>query len=141
MPEYHFYNLLFEADEQAARDWYAKFEGWDCTCGHCRNFLALAHARMLPAPVLDILDRLGIPPEQATYVCELSPEGDGHLYQFSYRIPGRVLSGDGAAVLQDWGRACCCHEPYPYAAPGFPPPHFDLEFYVSLPWVLEEPDR
>ena len=27
----------------------------------------------------------------------------------------------------------CTHEPYPYGAPGFPTPHFDLEFWVRLP--------
>jgi succinate dehydrogenase/fumarate reductase flavoprotein subunit len=32
----------------------------------------------------------------------------------------------------------CCHETYPYGAPGFPEPHFDLEFYAVLPWVTEE---
>ena len=29
--------------------------------------------------------------------------------------------------------AKCCHEPYTYGAPGFPTPHFDLEFWVRLP--------
>ena len=32
----------------------------------------------------------------------------------------------------------CCHESYPYGAPDFPAPHFDLEFCVELPWVMEQ---
>lgn len=35
---------------------------------------------------------------------------------------------------EEWGCDCgdvyCRHETYPYGAPGFPTPHFDLEFWV-----------
>ena len=60
-----------EVDEQATRAWYAQAEEWGCTCGHCRNFLALARERKLPEEILHILDSLSIPAEKATYVCEL----------------------------------------------------------------------
>lgn len=79
-------------------------------------------------------DKLGIPPEKATYVCQIYPDGDGQHYQFSYRIAGNILSGEAAT-----GAGRCCHEPYPYGAQEFPEPHFDLEFWVTLPWVLDEP--
>ena len=32
----------------------------------------------------------------------------------------------------------CCYETYPYGAPNFPEPHFDLEFFEILPCVVEE---
>lgn len=37
--------------------------------------------------------------------------------------------------MDDSGRveAYCGHNPYPYGAPGFSEPHFDLEFWVWLP--------
>lgn len=37
-----------------------------------------------------------------------------------------------------WGEAYCKHEIYPYGAPGFPMPHFDLEFWVRLPAAPKE---
>lgn len=37
----------------------------------------------------------------------------------------------------EWGEVRCCHEIYPYGAPDFPTPHFDLEFWVQLPWILK----
>jgi hypothetical protein len=74
-------------------------------------------------------DKLGIPPEKATYVCHIYADGDGHHYQFSYRIVGNILGGEVAM-----GFSRCCHEPYPYGAPGFPEPHFDLEFWMTLPF-------
>lgn len=40
------------------------------------------------------------------------------------------------AEIPNWVH--CCHDPYPYGAPNFPEPHFDLEFYATLPWVLDE---
>ena len=119
-------------DRETTETWYAGAGPWDCTCGYCRNFLALAEKRQLPKAVLDTLDPLGIPPEKATYVCELSPDGEEVHYQFSYRLAGCIIEDGEDGV----GR--CCHESYPYGAPGFPEPHFDLEFCYTLPWVLEE---
>jgi len=131
-----------EIDTASTKAWYGKSDEWGCDCGHCRNFLMLASKRKLPAPILEILSSLDIPPEKATYVCELCSGNDGIHYQFSYRIAGRILSQDQAVAAEDhWGGGRCCHEPYPYGAPGFPSPHFDLEFWAALPWVLgEDPD-
>lgn len=54
---------LVEIDRNVTRDWYAKAEGWSCSCGDCRNFLTIAKARALPEPFLSLLDSLGIPME------------------------------------------------------------------------------
>lgn len=125
---------LVEIDQDATREWYAKAEGWSCSCGDCRNFLALAMARRLPEPVLSLLDPLGIPPEKATYVYSLTKDQEkGILYDFSYRIAGKILQGD----LHTRDKLSCYHETYPYGAPDFPEPHFDLGFCDWLPWELE----
>ena len=127
-----------ELEPALTRDWYASAGEWGCTCGHCRNFLALARQRAMPTPTLEMLDALGIPPEKATYVGELYTDEAGIHYQFSYRLAGRILSApEQDDTAPHAGR--CCHEPYPYGAPGFPAPHFDLEFYATLPWLPEEP--
>ena len=136
--KYDFWGFQVELDEKATRDWYAESKGWGCDCGHCRNFLALARKNALPAPVMEVLNELGISPEKATYVCEMYPDGTGFFYQFSYRMAGNILGESGTADAQEWGEVRCCHEPYPYGAPGFPTPHFDLEFWLTLSWVLDE---
>ena len=131
-----------EIDETATADWYAANGSWGCECGDCRNFLDLCKHNELPEAVQTILKELNIAPQKATYVCEIMPKDGGHLYQFSYRIAGRILNEATAkSTVADWGEIRCCHEPYPYGAPGFPAPHFDLEFWVTLPWVLEEKNR
>lgn len=135
------FGFSVEVDADSTRDWYAEAEDWGCTCVSCRNFLVLAWKRMLPGPALDTLDSLGISPEKATYVCELTHDESGHCYEFSYRIAGNILSGDEmASVSLGWGSVLCFHEPYPYGAPHFPKPHFDLDFSITLPWVLDEPE-
>lgn len=132
------FNFQVEIDEKATKDWYATADEWNCECGDCRNFLSLAHKRYLPAPVIAILDHFHIPPEKATYVCKLYSDKDGFCYQFSYRIAGRIISGnEQLSVTQNWGCGRCCHESYPYGAPGFPEPHFDVEFSMTLPWILD----
>ena len=131
--------LRAEVDKAATRDWYAGAAQWDCDCGHCRNFLALAQERALPAPILELLDELGIPPEKATYVCEMYPEAGGHCYNLGFRIAGSIPNGE-ASTAREWGEVRCLREMCPCSAPDFPEPHFDLEFSVTLPWVLDEPD-
>lgn len=150
MTHFSWYGYEVEVDEAATRNWYAQAEDWGCECGHCRNFLALARERRLPEEILEILDSLSIPPEKATYVCELYYEDDwaekGLLYQFSWRAAGKILAqpgeergGWGPVVKRPWGGLQLGHEDYPYGAPDFPEPHFDLEGGMYLPWVLDEP--
>ena len=126
-----------EIDKEITRKYYEKSSEWGCECLHCRNFLALARERKLPQEILDILDSLAIPPEKATYVCEVMPKEEGHLYQFSYRVAGELPQGKSSKVFS-WGEMRCTHEIYPYGAPDFPKPHFDLEFWLTLPMILEE---
>lgn len=139
MTEYNLFGYQVEIDETATRNWYAQAEAWDCDCGDCLNFLKQARERSLPAPVLEMLDKLGIPPEKSTDVCECGPDEGGRIYIFNYRIAGRILGEDEKRDLArlEWGRGGCFHDSYP-GAPGFPEPHFDLGFIVVLPWVLDE---
>lgn len=135
----NFWNFEVGINESATAEWHLTSEPWSCDCGDCRNFLELCKRNELPEAVHAILSELNIAPDKATYVCKIIPKDGGHLYQFSYRIAGRILNEDTAkSTVADWGEVRCCHEPYPYGAPGFPTPHFDLEFWVTLPWVLEE---
>ena len=146
------YGYTAMVDEQATADYYAQAPDWDCICGHCRNFLALARARKLPAEILEILDELCIPPEKATYVCELYyDEGwreKGLLYEVSWRVAGTVVKqpesrenegtpwGPPAQLRDTW--LMLGHETCPVAE-DFPQPHFDLDISLYLPWMLDEP--
>ena len=127
-----------EVNLEATQNWYAQANAWSCSCGHCRNFLTHARRKTLPDVVSAVLEELNIPAEKATYVSELYTDEDGVHYQFSYRLSGTILAAPSQEVT---GLGRCCHEPYPYGAPNFPEPHFDLEFWVTLPWILEESDR
>lgn len=128
------FGFQVEIDETATKEWYDKADEWGCDCEGCKHFVALAKRKELPPAVLEILEQFGIAPEKATYVCEIVPEEYKVLYQFSYRMAGNILK-DKDSDIKDfgWGEARCTHEPYPYGAPEFPTPHFDLEFWVRLP--------
>ena len=135
------FGFQVEIDEAATKKWYDKAEEWGCDCGDCRYFVALAEKRELPLVVLEVLDQFGITPEKATYVCEMITEDYWILYQFSYRMAGKILKErDGKAPDPGKVEVLCCHEPYPYGAPGFPEPHFDLEFWVRLPRAYKYSD-
>ena len=127
-----------EVNLDATQNWYAQANAWSCSCGHCQNFLTHARRKTLPDVVSAVLGELNIPAEKATYVSELYTDEEGVHYQFSYRLAGTILAAPSQEVT---ALGCCCHESYPYGAPNFPEPHFDLEFWATLPWILEESDR
>ena len=150
MTEFAWHGYTVEVDETATRAWYAQAEEWSCTCGHCRNFLALAKERRLPEKLLEILDGLGIPPEKATYVCELyhdeSWQEKGLLYQLCWRVAGKITGRPAGAddgptwgprVEFPWGGLELGRETFP-VEPDFPEPNFDLNVSLYLPWVLDE---
>ena len=136
MKEFDLFGFQVEIDEIATKEWYDKAGEWGCECGDCRHFVTLAKKKELPSTVIEVLEQFGIAPEKATYVCEIITEDDKSLYQFSYRMAGNILK-DRASDIKDfeWGEARCTHEPYPYGAPDFPMPHFDLEFWIKLPML------
>lgn len=138
MMELQLFGFLTEVDEHKTHDWYAHSSEWSCSCRHCRNFVQLAKIQKLPQPMMDTLRMLDIPFEKATYVSELFTDHEGIHYQVSYRLSGVILfaPSEDKQSISSLGR--CCHEPYPYGAPSFPIPHFDLEFWITLPWILEE---
>ena len=141
MKEHILFGFQVQIDEVATREWYEKADEWNCECEDCRHFIDLAKRKELPAPVMEILEQFGIVPEKATYVCEMITEEHKVLYQFSYRMAGTIVKEriDGTKDL-GWGEVYCGHEPYPHGAPGFPKPHFDLEFWVRLPKAYKYSD-
>ena len=133
---------MAEIDLEATKEWYSRGNEWDCECGDCRNFLKLARNKQFPQRVTKLLESFGIRSEQATYVCQLYVDAEGQHYQFSYRIAGNLVKktkADAAFYTEYIGH--CCHETYPYGAPDFPEPHFDIEFFLTLPWMLDESDK
>lgn len=140
MTEYHWNDIRVEVDRPSTRGYYVNYRGWDCSCGHCRNFMALARNGQLPAGMLSLLQDLGIPPEKATYVCELYDRDGKLLYQVDYRLAGQIVGAPELdSVPMGWGSLWCGQEVYPCETPGFPEPYFDLGLFVWLPWVLDEP--
>ena len=124
-------NCDVEIDKEKTEQWYAQATDWACECENCINFLEVVKRGLIPSHITKRLESLHIPASKATYVCLLDGE---HLYQFSYRIAGNILSDNPSWV----NGGHCGHEPYTYGAPDFPTPHFDIEFCVELPRVLEQ---
>lgn len=131
-----------EIDFESTREWYSRGKEWGCECAHCCNFLELAKKKQLPQQIIELMESFGIRLEQATYVCQLYDDDKGHYYQFSYRIAGNLVkeaNADAAFFAEHIGH--CCHETYPYGASDFPEPHFDIEFFLTLPWVINDVNK
>ena len=140
-----FFDTRIEVDETATARWYEHAEEWDCGCADCRNYLAAAKARRLPAPLLHFLDTYGIPPEKAFYVCRIPLDSGSDRperacrYQLNFRLCGRILQQPEPGAHADMSFSE--QEPEPFYEPGFPEPHFDLCAFCTLPRMPgESPD-
>ena len=140
MNRYSLGGCAVEIDEAATQRWYRRAPLWDCACGHCRNFMALARAGRLPEKIMKLLNRLDLPPEKATYVCEAYHERNELFYQVGYRLAGVILERRETALPEDGTQIRCGLERcVPFEAPDFPEPSFELDLWMKLPWVLDEP--
>ncbi len=108
--EYIFGAYHTDVDEKATEAWYRAAEEWGCACDACRNFLRLAREKHLPGWVHEMLQRLRIPAEKATYVCLLHEQQRQGLYQFSYSVAGRIL---GSAADSVPGKLAAAGSPTP----------------------------
>lgn len=106
-------NCDVEIDKEKTEQWYAQAENWGCECRNCLNYLEVAKRNLLPSHISKLLESLHIPTSKATYVCLLDGK---HLYQFSYRVTGNILSNESS--WEEDGR--CCHETYPHGAQASP---------------------
>ena len=91
MKKRNFGNVQVELDVDATTKWYAQSKGWGCECGHCRNFLELAHKKELPSHIIKALEELGIPPEKATYVGELFKKDTRKAAKFQAGLITEIL--------------------------------------------------
>jgi hypothetical protein len=119
-----------------------------CTCGYCRNFRA-AHTA-LPSELLRLLESLGIDSANPVHISEICQNPDGtHLYSVFYEVVGRIISGpDFRLDVQSNNRRPVAVELFPetqivvtgepYAPGHFPDPAVEIEFFVNLPWVIDE---
>ena len=99
MSLYDFDGCQVEIDEEATRDYYSDSIEWDCTCGGCRNFVFLARDRQLPEDMLALLDKLGIPPEKATYAVMLYDIEEKLFYDITYRVAGHIVDEPKPQVI------------------------------------------
>jgi len=119
-----------------------------CQCAYCRNYLKQRERAFTPR-VLEIFQRLGIPPEKDLEVVEYGPADEGRrLYGTWFYVAGTLgsaggtQSGDGgSAQFEDIGDGMSLRIS---AETAFVPPHWRgveilmVEVNVALPWVLDE---
>ncbi len=125
-----------EVDEEATRRWYESAADWDCDCGHCRNFVAQGDASF-PEELRTVLAAFGVRPAKASYVCQIDREGEQNLYQIQYPLVGKIL--ERGPESEEFRVLTPDERTEPDGAEDFPQPRIELELWLWLPWVLDEP--
>ena len=112
-----------------------------CNCAHCRNFRALG-SEAFDADTRALLGRLGIDPCKPS---ELHDAGAGDAGKVPYagwfHFVGGALTGDreGAAETVDGFKYFIIARAIKTPERLLSHPVLQLEFQVSLPWVIDEP--
>lgn len=134
---------ILECDVEATRRAYEKIPLGDpeqCGCLACRNFVAV-RTMAYPKTAVRLYERLGIRTdrEAETYRAGPSEEG-GQLYGGWHHFVGRVLQDPGTAIELTESFSVWFHASRACAEPVFgDAPLVQVEFFTTIPWVLEEP--
>jgi hypothetical protein len=122
-----------------------------CGCLHCRNF-ATARNVAYPAEFVQLLGRLGVPPDRESEIYHCGEVEPGlHFYGGWFHFVGRIVSGPDA--LSGGPPACAIElekisDRFSFGFTnklGLVPTSFpagtvgQLEFSAKVPWVLSEP--
>jgi hypothetical protein len=139
-----FFGWILQIDQQATHHAYDQLPAdWDCTCSYCRNFRAALS--VLPGTFLTALEDMGInllhPAEAIEYP---NLKTHLHLYEGWYHVVGHIHAAP-SVVLDPYGRReiisgveVRVSDTLALLPEGFPTPAIQVEFFVSLPWVLDE---
>jgi hypothetical protein len=108
-----------------------------CKCSYCRNFLATY--RILPSIYFEILHNLGIDPVKPAEIIEYCKNKDGtHLYQWWYHVVGNLLNKCETSIKFTEQVDILIRNRDDLVPKDFPNPIIQIDFFASLPWVLEE---
>lgn len=128
----------FETNVAANRAAYAKLSIPDCSCENCRNFcLAVRHA---PEALVAFFDSLGLSIEKSANVSSYSfGEKENVLYEGMYHLSGTIERIPMCAEpFEIAGASVHFHNNLAMVPEGFPFPHFQMEVFFRLPWVLDD---
>lgn len=134
MQTYKISDYLVDFDAKETNNWYQIYNGWGCNCVHCQNFLTYLSTHKLPNDLMEILTDFGAIATKPTYVCMLAPTTKGALYQFNFRIVGKVLNDPSFcdSIQFDWGCLSCGIDNDPSCAPNFIQPYFDVMIFLEI---------
>lgn len=137
------FGYTVEIDKDLTKDAFAHFPpGWGCTCTYCRNFRA--GIPLLPAALTAPIQRCGIDLMHPAEIVEYY--GDQmHLYEAWYHVVGRICAMP-AAPPNSFGHYQLTEtiqiritDKIALLPKHFPTPVFQIGFFATLPWVLNEP--
>ena len=130
--------IILDVDVAATRRFYETSSGYlSCTCDGCRNFpLAVPH---MPPALLDALHQMGVDPLKPAeqWVNCATPDGKAALYGGFYHGCGTIVKGDEHWRTPDF--ELLVSDDCSLLKPDFPRPCFEVDFYCTLPWLLEMP--
>lgn len=137
------FGYTVEIDKYLTKNVFAHFPpGWGCTCTYCHNFRAAIP--LLPAALTAPLQRCGIDLMYPAEIVEYY--GDQmHLYEAWYHVVGSIRAAP-SAPLNVFGRYQLTEtievgitDDISLLPKHFPTQVFQISFFATLPWVLDEP--
>lgn len=142
---------VLDIDVARTRAYYEAAQDFSCTCTGCRNFAQAV--RYLPDEVKAFFERLGMDMKKPAEVFAIYKNGDHSVYYGGFfHICGTILEGPNTLVQIDEKHStvdktavCSLSDVFEFyfqeecylLDEQFPRPVFQMEVYMTLPWVLQ----
>jgi len=146
MQEIKIHKWILEVDVEKTYEQY-KSAKWDlCDCTDCLNYYK---AMNNPSEEQEeLFKKLGIIPSKCVHLSEYGPFEEGlHLYNGCYHIVGKIKEGEPVDT-SSWneentadinGFSFVFSNDLDFVPGSFPRPVIQMDFTVSIPWVIEDP--
>jgi len=145
MQKLYFSDWIINIDVQKTAAYYNSIsEEAGCKCSYCRNYIKACE--YFPDDVLNFFSSLGIDPKKEGEFMEYEAASNMHLYQGFYHIVGSIITGQ-SRVIERWATLSLIkignfefafNDNLDLVSENFPKPVIQLEFEVTLPWLLNE---
>lgn len=150
----NFEDYVLDVDIEKTRAYHKSDERITCNCPGCRNFNRAVPE--FPHAVHQLFEEIGADPAKPEVLSlDYAPSKETMAYSGFYYLCGTVLSGpepwrevaanhfqiDEQCLLHisDDFDVCFSTPRHGIANPDFPKPIVELQFFCTLPWLLEEP--
>lgn len=135
--EFNYHKVEIDVEKTKAFYENAEYITSHCQCSGCRNFEKAAN--LISEKATSIFNDMGIDMQKACEVYGITENNNNTLYYGGfYHLCGKLISSEQSNNRIDDNFEFIFTDEIDLLEDNFPEPVIQLEFYATVPWLLEE---